>query len=88
MAEETLETAFEATSSPCDSNNVTEFSDLPPIRVTIGDCSTDVMFRVSDQGGGIAKGLFACSLRAHLSNIPVQISLTASGAFSTLQRGT
>ncbi|KAL3896694.1 MAG: hypothetical protein SGCHY_003910 [Lobulomycetales sp.] len=57
MAEETLETAFEATSSPCDSNNVTEFSDLPPIRVTIGDCSTDVMFRVSDQGGGIAKDI-------------------------------
>jgi signal transduction histidine kinase len=65
MAEETLENAFAATLSPCKSE-VKEYSDLPvyhlflttkPIRVTIGSSDTDVMFRVSDQGGGIAKDI-------------------------------
>ncbi|KAJ3079176.1 hypothetical protein HK102_003976 [Quaeritorhiza haematococci] len=33
--------------------------DLPPIRVTIGQGNNEIMFRVSDQGGGISRDLLA-----------------------------
>lgn len=51
MAEETL--AVAATS--LNTTPITDYSDIPPIRVTIGQSDTDVMFRISDQGGGISK---------------------------------